>query len=50
MKNKLSSVLIFFFFITNYCYSNEIKNYNFLGLIIEFENFLSLIALPYNRA
>ena len=28
MKNKLSSVLIFFFFITNYCYSNEIKNYN----------------------
>ena len=28
MKNKLSCVLIFFFFITNYCYSNEIKNYN----------------------
>ena len=28
MKTKLSFVLIFFFLISNYCYSNEIKNYN----------------------
>ena len=28
MKTKLGCVLIISFFITNYCYSNEIKNYN----------------------
>ena len=28
MKTKLGCVLILSFFISNYCYSNEIKNYN----------------------